>query len=49
MADKKKFEKPEMQVIQLNAKMRMLAGSECAWYCDHCSPNDEGCPGDNEA
>ena len=27
MADKKKFEKPEMQVIKLNAKMHMLAGS----------------------
>ena len=33
MADKKKFEKPEMQVIKLNAKMHMLAGS-CREYCD---------------
>lgn len=32
MADKKKFEKPEMQVIKLNAKMHMLAGS-CSEYC----------------
>ena len=33
MADKKKFEKPEMQVIKLNAKMHMLAGS-CRSYSD---------------
>ncbi len=48
MAEKKKFEKPEMQVIKLNA-MGMLAGSGCGSYecttdCDlHCwsdSPSD---------
>ena len=36
MADKKKFEKPEMQVIKLNAKMHMLAGS-CS---DDCGVHD---------
>lgn len=37
MADKKKFEKPQMEVITLNTKMRMLAGSGCDVYCsDDC-------------
>ena len=33
MAEKKKFEKPEMQVIKLNTQMRMLAGSGCGEDC----------------
>ncbi len=40
MADKKKFEKPEMQVIKLNAKMHMLAGS--------CNPFQDECGGDED-
>lgn len=45
MAEKKKFEKPEMQVIKLNAKMQMLAGSggdscETDCYLD-CSPIEQ--------
>ena len=41
MAEKKKFEKPEMQVIQLNSKMQMLAGSGCGENCeDHWVCND---------
>lgn len=37
MAEKKKFEKPEMQVIQLKAQMRMMAGS-CIEHCDSDYP-----------
>lgn len=33
MADKKKFEKPQMEVIKLNSKVGVLAGSECSAYC----------------
>lgn len=36
MADKKKFEKPQMEVIKLNSKVGVLAGSGCSTYC---SPN----------
>lgn len=32
MADKKKFEKPQMEVIKLNSKVGVLAGSECSTY-----------------
>jgi hypothetical protein len=47
MAEKKKFEKPEMQVIELNSKMQMLAGSGCGENCwddvecttDDCTTN----------
>ena len=31
MADKKKFEKPQIEVIKLNSKVKLLAGSGC---CD---------------
>lgn len=30
MADKKKFEKPQMEVIKLNSKVGVLAGSYCS-------------------
>ena len=33
MAYKKKFEKPQMEVIKLNSKVGVLAGSECYTYC----------------
>ena len=33
MADKKKFEKPQMEVIKLNSKVGLLAGSDCSTYC----------------
>lgn len=32
MADKKKFEKPQMEVIKLNSKVGLLAGSDCSPY-----------------
>lgn len=32
MADKKKFEKPQMEVIKLNSKVGVLAGSDCSTY-----------------
>lgn len=32
MADKKKFEKPQMEVIKLNSKVGVLAGSGCSTY-----------------
>ena len=35
MADKKKFEKPQMEVIKLNSKVSILAGSGC--YSDGSS------------
>ena len=38
MADKKKFEKPQMEVIKLNSKVSILAGSELCHY-------DSNCPG----
>ena len=45
MAEKKKFEKPEMQVIKLNAKMHMLSGSGCGTDCgSHCDSFADGCP-----
>ncbi len=31
MADKKKFEKPQMEMIKLNTNIRILAGS-CSTY-----------------
>lgn len=36
MADKKKFEKPQMEVIKLNSKVGLLAGScdtDCGSNC----------------
>ena len=33
MAYKKKFEKPQMEVIKLNSKVGVLAGSDCSTYC----------------
>ena len=32
MAEKKKFEKPQMEVIKLNSKVGVLAGSDCPAY-----------------
>lgn len=36
MAEKKKFEKPQMEVIKLNTEARILAGSGC---CDGYTDN----------
>lgn len=47
MAEKKKFEKPEMQVIKLKSKVHMLAGSECSPYgCYDDCPAFDPCPCD---
>lgn len=46
MAEKKKFEKPEMQVIQLKSKVHMLSGS-CIAYADCgmvCNDYSDDCP-----
>lgn len=38
MADKKKFEKPQMEVIKMNTKVSILAGSGCCdGYSDYGS------------
>lgn len=36
MAEKKKFEKPQMEAIKLNTEVRILAGSGCGNTAD-CS------------
>lgn len=42
MADKKKFEKPQMEVIKLNTEARILAGSGCGSYdCGSDYPSRE--------
>lgn len=38
MTDKKKFEKPQMEIIKLNSKLGVLAGS-CAVHCACYSPD----------
>ncbi len=38
MTDKKKFEKPQMEIIKLNSKLGVLAGS-CDGYCACYSPD----------
>lgn len=41
MADKKKFEKPQMEVIKMNAKVSILAGSGCCdGYSDYGSSRE---------
>ena len=42
MADKKKFEKPQMEMIKLNTNIRILAGSCSTYDCwgDGCEPHD---------
>lgn len=47
MAEKKKFVKPEMQVIQLKTKMHMLAGSCTSYDCSTDCAFDE-CGSDTE-
>ena len=44
MADKKKFEKPQMETIKLNNEVRILTGSDCLSDCstDYCSTNTAG-------
>lgn len=41
MADKKKFEKPQMELIQLKSKVGLLAGS-CVINCDDWTAGE--CP-----
>lgn len=39
MADKKKFEKPQMEMIKLNSKVGILSGSCSSYDCTiDCSP-----------
>ena len=42
MAEKKKFEKPQMEAIKLNTEVRILAGSGCCdGYTDYVTSSRE--------
>ena len=40
MEEKKKFEKPELQVVEMKRNLLGSTASSCGMWCDACDMND---------